>query len=45
VVEFNFDHPDAIDFNELIETVDKLIARESVEVPEYDYENYRRAGT
>jgi uridine kinase len=37
VSEYNFDHPDAIDFDEIRATIDKLMAREVAEIPIYDF--------
>ncbi len=40
--KYNFDHPDAIDSNELIEDLHKLLNGESIEIPVYDYATYTR---
>jgi uridine kinase len=44
VGEYNFDHPDAIDFDEVLETVKLLVDRQGVSVPTYDYEICARDG-
>ncbi|XP_064394292.1 uridine-cytidine kinase-like 1 [Halichondria panicea] len=41
--EYNFDHPDSIDFELLIETLAKLKEGKHVEVPFYDFSTHRRA--
>ncbi len=40
--KYNFDHPDAINSNELIEDLHKLLNGESIEIPVYDYATYTR---
>jgi len=40
--EFNFDHPDAFDFDLLVKTLRKLKAGKHVKVPVYDYVTHRR---
>lgn len=41
-VTFNFDHPDSLDNNLLIDHIDALGRGESVFLPEYDFANYVR---
>ncbi|GAB6028936.1 Uridine-cytidine kinase-like 1 [Chamberlinius hualienensis] len=40
--EYNFDHPDAVDFELLIETLRKLKAGKRVEVPTYNFISHQR---
>ena len=40
--EYNFDHPDAFDFNLLIETLQKLKEGKKVEVPIYNFVTHSR---
>ncbi len=40
--EYNFDHPDAFDFDLLIETLKKLKEGKKVEVPIYNFVSHRR---
>lgn len=40
--EYNFDHPDAFDFELLIETVRKLKEGKSVDVPIYNFVTHAR---
>lgn len=40
--DYNFDHPDAIDFVLMRETLTKVINRERVQVPVYDFGTVRR---
>ncbi|RZC60652.1 hypothetical protein C5167_022407 [Papaver somniferum] len=42
VHEYNFDHPDAFDTEQLLECVGKLKCGQSVHVPIYDFKNHRR---
>ncbi|GFS29940.1 uridine kinase/uracil phosphoribosyltransferase 1 [Actinidia rufa] len=42
VHEYNFDHPDAFDTEQLLECVEKLKCGQSVHVPLYDFKNHRR---
>ncbi|KAJ9562586.1 hypothetical protein OSB04_007746 [Centaurea solstitialis] len=42
VHEYNFDHPDAFDTEQLLECVEKLKQGNSVHVPIYDFKNHRR---
>lgn len=40
--EYNFDHPDAFDFELLIETIQKLKEGKCVEVPIYNFVTHSR---
>ena len=40
--EYNFDHPDAFDFAQLIKTLKRLKAGKRVEVPIYNFVTHRR---
>ena len=40
--EYNFDHPDAIDFPLLENVLVKLANREAVEIPIYDFQQHQR---
>ncbi|KAI4336304.1 hypothetical protein L6164_014845 [Bauhinia variegata] len=42
VHEYNFDHPDAFDTEQLVECITKLKSGESVQVPIYDFKHHRR---
>ncbi|CBI40049.3 unnamed protein product, partial [Vitis vinifera] len=42
VHEYNFDHPDAFDTEQLLECIGKLKSGQSVHVPIYDFKNHRR---
>ncbi len=42
VLQHNFDHPDAVDFDLLLENLHGLAAGEAVEVPIYDLTTHRR---
>ncbi|KAF5192274.1 Uridine kinase [Thalictrum thalictroides] len=42
VHEYNFDHPDAFDTEQLLECVGQLKCGQSVHVPIYDFKNHRR---
>lgn len=42
VHEYNFDHPDAFDTEQLLECVGKLKSGQSVQVPIYDFKNHQR---
>ncbi|XXG78548.1 hypothetical protein AAC387_Pa08g2476 [Persea americana] len=42
VHEYNFDHPDAFDTEQLVECIGKLKCGHSVNVPIYDFKNHRR---
>ncbi len=37
VEDFNFDHPDAFDFPELLQVMQQLKKGNAVEIPRYDY--------
>jgi len=41
---YNFDHPDAIDFDELISVVSELKKGNNVNVPKYCFETHKRNG-
>uniref|UniRef100_A0A165WNT3 uridine/cytidine kinase n=1 Tax=Daucus carota subsp. sativus TaxID=79200 RepID=A0A165WNT3_DAUCS len=43
VSEYNFDHPDAFDTEELLECVEKLKLGQSVHVPIYDFKIHRKS--
>ena len=40
--KYNFDHPDAIDFDEIYEVVKKLLKYEDAEIPNYDFATHSR---
>ncbi|CAL5347743.1 unnamed protein product [Camellia sinensis] len=40
VHEYNFDHPDAFDSEQLVECIEKLKSVQSVQVPIYDFKNH-----
>ncbi|MCK5519567.1 MAG: uridine kinase [Candidatus Marinimicrobia bacterium] len=42
IKNWNFDHPNAIEFDLLIKDLKKLKAKESIEVPQYDYSTHSR---
>ncbi|XP_073098609.1 uridine/cytidine kinase UKL1, chloroplastic isoform X2 [Elaeis guineensis] len=42
VHDYNFDHPDAFDTEQLLECMGKLKSGQSVNVPIYDFKNHRR---
>ncbi|XP_009402183.2 uridine/cytidine kinase UKL1, chloroplastic isoform X2 [Musa acuminata AAA Group] len=42
VQDYNFDHPDAFDTEQLLECMGKLKSGHSVNVPIYDFKNHRR---
>ncbi|GMP78066.1 hypothetical protein CsSME_00034140 [Camellia sinensis var. sinensis] len=42
VHEYNFDHPDAFDSEQLVECIEKLKSVQSVQVPIYDFKNHHR---
>ncbi|KAK1318990.1 hypothetical protein QJS10_CPB04g00288 [Acorus calamus] len=42
VSEYNFDHPDAFDNEQLLECIEQLKCGKSVNVPIYDFKNHRR---
>lgn len=41
----NFDHPDSLDNDLLVEHLERLIAREPIDKPVYDFAAHTRAGT
>lgn len=41
--EYNFDHPDAFDFDLMVETLKKLKVGKHVEVPRYDFQTHSRS--
>ncbi|MET0396054.1 MAG: uridine kinase [Longimicrobiaceae bacterium] len=41
----NFDHPDSLDNDLLVEHLERLIAREAIDKPVYDFAAHTRAGT
>eukprot|EP00252_Welwitschia_mirabilis_P018917 TRINITY_DN4240_c0_g3_i1.p1 TRINITY_DN4240_c0_g3~~TRINITY_DN4240_c0_g3_i1.p1 ORF type:complete len:493 (+),score=107.02 TRINITY_DN4240_c0_g3_i1:308-1786(+) len=43
VHEYNFDHPDAFDTEQLLECIDTLKRGESVNIPIYDFKHHRRS--
>lgn len=43
--EYNFDHPDAFDFELLIETLGKLKEGKRVEIPVYNFVTHSREKT
>ena len=43
VASYNFDHPDAIDTKYLVEVLQKLMLRQSVHVPVYDFVSHSRS--
>ncbi|KAK4264501.1 hypothetical protein QN277_025665 [Acacia crassicarpa] len=43
VHEYNFDHPDAFDIEELVECISKLKSGQSVHVPVYDFKTHQRS--
>uniref|UniRef100_A0A6N2K442 Uridine kinase n=1 Tax=Salix viminalis TaxID=40686 RepID=A0A6N2K442_SALVM len=43
VHEYNFDHPDAFDTEQLLDCVQKLRSGHSYQVPIYDFKNHRRS--
>eukprot|EP00190_Bangiopsis_sp_CCMP1999_P002417 CAMPEP_0198732430 /NCGR_PEP_ID=MMETSP1475-20131203/35864_1 /TAXON_ID= ORGANISM="Unidentified sp., Strain CCMP1999" /NCGR_SAMPLE_ID=MMETSP1475 /ASSEMBLY_ACC=CAM_ASM_001111 /LENGTH=229 /DNA_ID=CAMNT_0044495543 /DNA_START=176 /DNA_END=863 /DNA_ORIENTATION=+ len=40
--EYNFDHPNAIDFRLMLKTLHKLVQKKRVRVPDYDFETHKR---
>ncbi|KAG9141973.1 hypothetical protein Leryth_009318 [Lithospermum erythrorhizon] len=42
VHEYNFDHPDAFDTEQLLECAEKLMSGQSVQVPIYDFKTHQR---
>ncbi|XP_024453512.1 uridine/cytidine kinase UKL1, chloroplastic isoform X1 [Populus trichocarpa] len=43
VHEYNFDHPDAFDTEQLLDCIQKLRGGQSYQVPIYDFKNHRRS--
>nr|CDJ97918.1 Phosphoribulokinase uridine kinase domain containing protein [Haemonchus contortus] len=43
--EYDFDHPDAFDFDKLVETISRLEQGYTVVIPQYDYMTSTRSGT
>jgi hypothetical protein len=43
VANYNFDHPDAIDTKYLVEVLQKLMLRQSVHIPVYDFVTHSRS--
>ncbi|KAJ1390365.1 Uridine kinase-like, partial [Sesbania bispinosa] len=41
VQDYNFDHPDAFDTEELLHVMDKLKRGEAVDIPKYDFKSYK----
>ncbi|GAU12309.1 hypothetical protein TSUD_252600 [Trifolium subterraneum] len=41
VQDYNFDHPDAFDTEELLRVMDKLKHGEAVDLPKYDFKSYK----
>lgn len=41
VQDYNFDHPDAFDTEELLRVMDKLKHGEAVDIPKYDFKSYK----
>lgn len=42
-LSINYDHPDSIDFKLLLDHLQQLSQGETVELPQYDFENYTRS--
>jgi uridine kinase len=42
---FNFDHPDAVDFNFLFSVIEHLLEGKSVKIPDYDFASHLRLDT
>ncbi|MFS7956375.1 putative transferase [Helianthus anomalus] len=40
--EYNFDHPDAFDTEQMLECIETLKQGKSVQLPIYDFKNHRR---
>jgi len=40
--DYNFDHPNAIDFDLIYEHISKLLKKESIEVPTYCFKTHKR---
>ena len=45
VLEFDFDHPDAIDWDDCCAAIEKLKNGQETPVPIYSYSEYKRTGT
>ncbi|VFQ91734.1 unnamed protein product [Cuscuta campestris] len=45
VQEYNFDHPDAFDTEQLLYIMDKLKHGEAVDIPKYDFKSYKNVAT
>ena len=43
--KINFDHPDAVDFELMKDTLERLLRGETVKIPEYDYTTHSRSDT
>lgn len=41
VHEYNFDHPDAFDTEQLLRAIDKLMHGQAVDIPKYDFKSYK----
>ncbi|XP_019447037.1 PREDICTED: uridine kinase-like protein 3 isoform X1 [Lupinus angustifolius] len=41
VQDYNFDHPDAFDTEQLLRVMDKLKCGEAVDIPKYDFKSYK----
>ena len=39
---YNFDHPDSLDFDEMYKVVLKLLKHEDAEIPNYDFSTHSR---
>ncbi len=42
---FNFDHPDAVDFEFLFRVIEELLSGKSVKIPDYDFASHSRLDT
>ena len=42
IEDYNFDHPDAFDFNTISSALEGLKRGDSVHIPDYDFKNHRR---
>eukprot|EP01135_Chromosphaera_perkinsii_P002757 Nk52_evm125s226 gene=Nk52_evmTU125s226 len=42
IEDYNFDHPDAFDFNTIVSTLTALKAQKKIIIPDYDFKNHRR---
>ncbi|KAM1156731.1 hypothetical protein ACFX2B_027190 [Malus domestica] len=43
VHEYNFDHPDALDTEKLLSSMDKLKHGQAVDIPNYDFKSYKNS--